>query len=1551
MSDERLLAYLKKVTGELHKARQRLQQMPSDEPIAVVSAGCRLPGEVDSPEDFWELLSTGSDAISGFPTDRGWPTDIHSGDPEEHGRTYTDRGGFLRGAAEFDPEAFGISPREATAMDPQQRLLLELAWETFERAGVAPSSLRGTDTGVFVGGCSFHYEGDLVDTPEELAGHLLTGNVTSVLSGRVSYTFGLEGPAVTLDTGCSSALVAMHLAARSLRSGECSMALAGGAAVMATPGVFVEFSRQRGLSPDGRCRSFAAGADGTGWSEGGGLVLLERLSDAVAAGHPVLGILKGTAVNQDGASNGLTAPSGRSQQRVIRAALADAGLAPEDVDAVEGHGTGTVLGDPIEANALIETYGRAREAGNPLLLGSVKSNIGHTQAAAGAAGVIKMLLALDRGRLPRSLHIDAPTSEVEWEGSGVDLLTEPVEWRRGERPRRAGVSAFGVSGTNAHVILEEAPELEPALEPETDEAGPFQGPTPWVLSARTPQALRAQAGRLRDRFAHGDEDVRDIGYSLATTRSSYEHRAVLVGRGKEELLLGLEALAAGAVSPDLVTGTANESPAPVFVFPGQGSQWSGMARDLMESSPVFRKRVEECADAFSGLVERSPLDVLCADPGRAMEDRVDVVQPALFSVMVGLAELWRAYGVEPAAVIGHSQGEIAAACVSGALTLREAARVVAVRALALRNLSGHGGMLSLGLSAKDTEALIGRAGTGLSLAAVNSPTDTVVSGDPRALERLRVLAEGRGARARMVPVDYASHSPQVESVREHLLERLGRIGPTVSEVPIISTVTGKRLDTETMDAGYWYDNLRGTVNLEGAVETAHRDGHRMFVEISPHPVLTLPLQKILPEAVVLGTLQRGEDGNRSFLSSLAGAHTAGADVDWSAAFDVTQADRIPLPTYAFQRRRFWMPPRRPVTSEFGGILDNRHYRPRWTAVPALSGSPTGRWLLVAGHDTDTDPPADALTRAGAEPTRVEFDPAQGSGPLAARLREMAAEHPIGGVLFLPGTKDGYEGEVPVPVQAAVSVHRAHAEADLTAPLWYLTSEAVSVAGEETNPVRTALWGLGVSLGAERPDTWGGTVDLPDRPEPGEWDRAVSVLAQSQERQCAVRRAGTFVRRLSSHAEDTVRPWSPEGTVLVTGGLGGVGAQVARSLAEGGAEHLVLVGRRGTDSPGAPRLREELTELGARVTIEACDASDRDALDAVLAAIPEERPLTAVIHAAGVLDPATADDLGHRQLESVLRAKATSARHLHELTRDLPLSAFVMFSSIGALFGTAGQANYTAANAYLDGLAEHRHSLGLPATSVAWTLWRDSGMVDARTERWFGERGAHPMSSEAAYEAMCGVVGSGDPIAVVGDIDWSRFAAPGGVVEPTSILNDLVDGDRTQDDDLAGTVASLPREEALAELGRRVAEAAAAVLGHDGTDVVVRTGQLKNLGFDSVTSVGLRNRLAAMTGLRLPVTLAFDHPSVDAIAEHLHEQFAPDPSGAAAAELERLEHLMEADGDDRVRSAVVERMRSLLWRWDRQGTDTAEETAGDADELRDVTDEEMFELLDNELGSA
>ncbi|MEU6126214.1 acyltransferase domain-containing protein, partial [Streptomyces sp. NPDC047123] len=915
-SEEQLVEYLRRVTTELHDTRRRLAQEEErrQEPVALVGMACRFPGGVASPEDLWDLVAAGKDAIEDFPADRGWDlAGLYHPDPAHYGTSYVRHGGFVDDAGSFDADFFGISPREALAMDPQQRLMLETSWELFERSCIDPVSLKGSRTGVYAGVSSEDYMSQLPRIPEGFEGHATTGSLTSVISGRVAYHYGLEGPAVTVDTACSASLVAIHLAAQSLRQRECDLALAGGVLVLSSPLMFTEFCRQRGLAPDGRCKPFAAAADGTGFSEGIGLLLLERLSDARRNGHKILAVIRGSAVNQDGASNGLTAPNDAAQEQVIRAALDNARLTPAEVDTVEAHGTGTRLGDPIEAGALLATYGQHRE--RPLLLGSLKSNIGHTHATAGVAGVIKTVMAIRNGVVPATLHVEELSPHVDWDAGAVEVVTEPTEWPETGRPRRAGVSAFGISGTNAHLILEQAPEEAAEADPADDrherqEHAPG-AVVPWLISARTDEALREQARRLAD-FVAGDPEAlpTEVGWSLATTRSVFERRAVVVGPDRDALTDGLEALASGATAPGVVSGVAGDVGAgPVLVFPGQGSQWVGMGAQLLDESAVFAARIEECERALSSYVDWSLCEVLRGDGAEL--SRVEVVQPVLWAVMVSLAAVWADYGVTPAAVVGHSQGEMAAACVAGALSLEDAARIVAVRSDALRRLMGRGDMASVGAGAEVAAELIGDR-PGVCVAAVNGPSSTVVSGPPEHVAAVVAQAQERGLRARVIDVGYASHGPQIDELHDLLTERLADIRPVETDVAFYSTVTAERLrDTAALDTEYWVTNLRQPVRFADTIDALLADGYRLFIEASAHPVLNLGMEETIERAdvsvSVVPTLRRDHGDAAQLARSAAQAFVAGADVDWRCWFPAEPTPRtVDLPTYAFQRRRYWL---------------------------------------------------------------------------------------------------------------------------------------------------------------------------------------------------------------------------------------------------------------------------------------------------------------------------------------------------------------------------------------------------------------------------------------------------------------------------------------------------------------------------------------------------------------------------------------------------------------------------------------------------------------------
>ncbi|WP_433662635.1 type I polyketide synthase [Nocardia sp. CA-128927] len=1648
-------------TARLREEHEQLSSAIND-PIAILGIGCRFPGKIRSPENLWNLVADGRDAIGDFPGNRGWNIDeLYDPDPAQAGKIYVRQGGFCDDAAEFDAAFFGISPREALAMDPQQRLLLEVAWEAIEHAGIDALSLSGSKAGTFFGFSGEEFRDVIPVAPPELEANILFGGMSCVASGRVAYTFGFEGPAISVDTACSSSLVSIHLACQSLRTGECTLALAGGVTLRTATTMFTTFARQRGLSPDGRCKAFAAGADGMGVAEGVGVVVLERLSDAVRLGHEVLAVVRGSAVNQDGASNGLTAPNGPSQERVIRAALANARLLAADVDVVEAHGTGTKLGDPIEAQAILATYGQDRRVGGePVWLGSVKSNIGHTQAAAGVAGVIKMVQAIRHGVLPATLHVDEPTSHVDWSSGGVGLLTESRSWPVTGHPRRAAVSSFGISGTNAHLILEQAPPVMDGsgIDDSDGDDRSDRGDVvvPWVVSGKSAEALQAQARRLS---AHIDQHrglrPADVGLSLVSTRSVFDHRAVILGRDRADFLRGLEAVAGGEPAPDVVEGVASREPGKVvFVFPGQGSQWVGMGRELLDSSPVFASEFDRvCSEldrwlsrdeSWGAGVEYSVRDVMFAQvgtPAAGLLDQTVFTQAGVFAVEVGLYRVLWSLGIVPDFLVGHSIGEIAAAYVADVVSLRDACVLLVARARLMQGLPAGGAMAALGVSAEQVLPLLAGYANLVGVAAVNTPGSVVISGDGDVVADIAAQVGGQGARTKVLTVSHAFHSPLMEPMLGRFREVLAGLEFHAPTIPIVSTVTGELAAAADLCAPeYWVDHARRTVRFADSIVWLASREATCFLETGPGGALSTAITETwladpnTPEREprVIPLLRRDQPEMRSLLAAAAEAHVHGVGVDWATTFTGSGARRVELPTYAFQHQHYWL--ESALTDSSAAVsdvaevrfwesvereeiesleatlrvgrqqsldevlpalaswrrrcrdrstVDSLFYRDSWKSLSdSRFRSLSGIWLIVvpavhAEHAWVTGAAA-ALATHGAEVVRLVVEEADvDRAEFAERVRNALGDKtgPSGvlSLLALDERRHPRNSATPRGYALTLALLQGFIDAGVDARLWCATRGAVSVSRSDvpSSPVQALLWGLGRVAALEQPHRWGGLIDLPDGVDESAQTRLVNVLAGTgNEDQVAVRKSEMFGRRLV-HAPARKLPdagqWRPWRSVLITGGTGTLGAHVARWLARNGSEHLVLISRSGPRAPGAAELTAELTELGVRVRVAACDVADRVALAELIA---EVSPLNAIVHTAAIVDGGAVDSLTTEQVDRVLRVKVHGARNLHELTRDMDLSGFVMFSSISGTVGTTGQGNYAPGNVYLDALAQWRRASGLAATSVAWGLWAGAGIGDDKVRDTARRHGVLAIEPELMTMALQQALEQDETCVTVAGIEWERFFAAFTGMRPSPLLADLPEvgrfersaagptGIASDRPDLAARLADLSaveREQALLHL---VCTEVARVLGYPASQRIDTEQDYKSLGLDSVTAVELRNRLTAAVGLSLSATLVFDYPTITTLAHHLLGKVTGGQAQTApmSNELDRLEAILAGTdpaalsritSDEQARTQVTARLRALLAKWTEVNlaASTSRTEISTADRLEAASDDEVFAFFE------
>lgn len=1460
-----------------------------DEPIAVIGLGCRFPGDIAGPDAFWQFLCEGRSAISEVPADRWAPFDDGSPEVEAALARTTRWGAFLRDIDGFDAEFFDISSREAVKMDPQQRLLLEVAWEALEHAGIPAGALRRERVGVYVGasiteyGC--HASADLpsVDAWSNAGGAL------SIIANRLSYFLDLRGPSLTVDTACSSSLVALHLAASSLRTQDCDTAIVGGVNLLMSPAVFRGFDQSGALSPTGACHAFDAAADGFVRGEGAGVVVLKRLGDALRDGNRVLAVVRGSAVNSDGRSNGLLAPNPAAQMAVLRAAYASAALAPQEVDFVETHGTGTLLGDPIEARALGTVLGRGRKPESPLLLGAVKSNLGHLEAAAGMAGFIKSVLAVQYGEIPGNLHFHTPNPHIAFDQMRLEVVAEQRKWPTADHPRRAGVSSFGFGGTNAHVVIEEAPGAEPVA------AQPDPAVTTLVVSGQTPQRVALLAETLADWMTGDGAEVplAGVAHTLNHHREHHGAFATVCARERAAAIAGLQALAACGTADGVVAAHQGPcGPGTVFVYSGQGSHWAGMGRQLLADEPVFANAIAELEPVFVEQVGFSLQQVIAGGEPVSGDARV---QPVLMGLQLGLTELWRSYGVHPDAVIGHSMGEVTAAVVAGALTVADGLRVIAARSRLMSRLAGHGAVALLNLDPAAAETLIAEYPQ-VSVAGYLSPRQTVVAGPPEPVDAVIAAVSAANRFARRVNMEVASHTALMDPILAELRAALTDLAPRTPTVAFLSTVTDDPHQPGLLDADYWVANLRQPARVSQAITAAAAD-HSTFIEVSAHPILAHAISDTLDTLDTpvahhhsIATLSRDGDDTVNFHTNLNRTHTA----------HPPQTPHPPephpqLPTTPWQHVRYWIDTaavRRHVgpSAPDGAGQSAAGVPAQWwceLAWPACDLPPVARedagWLVFADPDLGA-----ALTSAHAGPVRV-LDPALLDGDQPALVEALAG---VTRVLYAPGpvaaqfdAEPGYRlFNAARRLATAVSTQ---AETGTAAKLFLLTRNAQPFdVGERANPAHAALWGLGRSLALEHPEIWGAVVDV-DESVPAALaaryllDEAPGATAGGGDDQVVYRAGVRRVPRLQPGHRQLRADRGPvrldaEACHVVVGATGNIGPQLIRQLAEQGAGTVVAVSR----NPGSrlDALTAELAANGTTVVTVAADAADETAMRALFDRFGADLPPLAGIYLAAFGGgPVTLRDMADADIRAMFAPKLDAAAVLHRLSLPHPVQQFVVFTSISGLTGSRWLAHYAATTTFLDSFAYARRTAGLAATAINWGLWQSLTDTQSDEERQVTlESGLEPMADEVAIKALSLVVDRDAPVrATVVAADWSRLATAYRTRAALHIVDDLL----AAQTDTAGAAPDGGTEfrQALrdcdpqqrhAMLHEHVTDQVVAAMGLATRQLLDPTAGFFQSGMDSLMSVTLQRSLSESLGVALPAAVVFDYPTVDALTGYL-----------------------------------------------------------------------------------
>ena len=1499
-------------------------------PVALVGIGCRYPGGIADPAGFWRFLVEGRDAIAEIPRDRIDLEHYYDATPATPGRIMTRWGGFLERLQEFDPGFFGMSPREAERLDPQQRLILETGWEALEDAGQNAAALEGSHTGIFIGQWLSDFESRLFADPEAVDFYMTTGSGRYATSGRLSYLLGLRGPSLTVDTACSSSLVAVHMAVRSLRSGESTLALAGGVNTILQPHISVAYSQSRMMAPDGRCKFGDAAGDGYVRSEGAGLIVLKRLDQAVKDGDRIYAVIRGSATNNDGRSSGsMGTPSRLGQEELLRAAYQDAGVSPGEVGYVEAHGTGTRAGDPVELGALSAVLSEGRAPGRRAFVGSVKTNFGHTEGAAGIAGLIKAALCVHHGAVPASLHCKQLNPNIPWAQIPLEIARAQHEWV-GEGPRFAGVSAFGIAGTNAHVVLEGAPARRASA---VAVASSPRRSSLLPLSARGPEALRALATRYAELLAMpGSEQLGTVCANAAMRRTALENRAVFVAADSRAMVEGLGQFAAGdsAWAQGSVPERASSGPRIAFVVPGQGAQWVGMARQLIADEPVYLEALRQCDAAARKYVDWSLLEELYRDPGSAdyKLDRIDVIQPILVAMAIAYAAWLRSVGVLPDAVVGHSMGEVGAAFLAGVLSLDQAMRIICRRSALMRQTSGQGAMAMVDLSMADAEKRLAGRQARVSVAVSNSPRSCVISGEPAAVKEVIAECERDGVFCRLVKVDVASHSPQMDGPSAQLRAELDGLTPAAATTPIYSTVLAGPAAGPELDAAYWGRNMRQPVRFTDTIGKLLEDGITIFVELGPHPVLVPAIQQTAQARgggsspiTALACGRREEPEQLNMLGVVANLWTAGVSIDWNSLAPLSEL--VPLPNYPWQRERHWV--RQAEARAAGGAAGlsvpelPEKQQPwlhclRWRVADAASRKPVesdGRpWLIVSDDAVFANSVATAL--------RSRAQQASTTSPafLGRTLAAMGATPPLPqGIVLLASTGPDTAFAPIAAVQACSSAFGRAGDAQQPR-LWIVTRGAQTIG---THPRSLAadqapLWGAGRVIAEEHPGVWGGLIDLdPDSDVAKSADELTEeLLGPDGEDQVAWRGGLRHVPRLSAleAAEQSGTPvrWRSDGAYLITGGLGAIGLRIAASMVARGARRIVLLGRTALpprtswndiDAVSAAGERvaavRALEMAGATVHLLAADVSDSVDLERALRRYASEAwpPIVGVVHAAGILGNKLIADMDRAAFERILGPKLLGARNLDRLLPDLDL--FILFSSISAMMGFPGMSNYASANAGLDAIAAARRARGVHGLSIQWGPWLSTGMhageLAERNTAELERQGIQPLAAAdgvSLYEWLTGFPGSA--VSVV-PVDWAKFRTARGGRDRRLFaerVGEAGQGGGQEAGEFAARLAAADSVHARKQLlESAVRDTAARVLRVSPRRLDSRR-PLGTMGLDSLMAIELRNRLEALLGRSLSATLAWNYPTVEALATFLSGEAvavsSTAPSSAPAAEM-------------------------------------------------------------------